>query len=317
MNQIENANDFVVEIDAVTKIFRDFWRRPKVCAVDGLDLQIRKGEIFGLLGPNGSGKSTTIKMILGLLFPTAGKLRVMSQSPHKIAAKQHIGYLPEESYLYKYLTPVETLSFFARLFEMPADIAEQRVNQLLEMFGLQQSSHRLIGEFSKGMARRVGLAQALINNPSLIILDEPTSGLDPIGCRQVKDLILNLARSGKTVLLSSHLLADVEDVCDRVAILYNGKIRAHGRVKELLEQSDRLRVDLPELPPEELRGLLDKLREIIGSEPEICHPSLNLEQFFLDVIEQAYASSRTASGVGRKGVLAPFLTQAAGEQVLS
>lgn len=305
--QILSENGSAVKIEAVSKVFLDFWRRPKVKAVDGISLDIQRGEIFGLLGPNGSGKSTTIKMILGLLFPTDGNIHVLGHGPQHVAARHNIGYLPEESYLYKNLTPIETLRFFARLFDLPAAQTEQRIVELLEMFGISHAGNRLVGEFSKGMARRVGLAQALINNPSLVILDEPTSGLDPIGCRQVKDLILNLARSGKTVLLSSHLLADVEDVCDRIAILYNGKIRAHGQVKQLLEQTDRIRMDLPPLPPEKTHQLLADLRRLAGVEPEISHPSIDLEQFFLDVIEKAYASTETASGVARQGKLAAFL----------
>ncbi len=307
--QNNSSNPTAVELTNISKVFLDFWHRPKVKAVDDVSLEIRRGEIFGLLGPNGSGKSTTIKMILGLLFPTGGDIRVMGHGPRHVGARHNIGYLPEESYLYKFLTPVETLRFFARLFDLSAEETERRILELLDMFGIFHAGNRLVGEFSKGMARRVGLAQALINNPSLVILDEPTSGLDPIGCRQVKDLILNLARSGKTVLLSSHLLADVEDVCDRVAILYNGKIRAHGHVRELLEQTDRMRMDLPPLPPDKTRELLTSLRNLLGTEPEISHPAMNLEQFFLDVVEKAYATTETASGVGRQGKLAPFLEQ--------
>ena len=303
----ESTNGRAVQLEGVSKVFRDFWRRPKVKAVDEISLEIKRGEIFGLLGPNGSGKSTTIKMILGLLFPTDGNILVMGHGPRHVGARHNIGYLPEESYLYKNLTPVETLRFFARLFDLPAAETELRISELLEMFGISHAGNRLVGEFSKGMARRVGLAQALINNPALVILDEPTSGLDPIGCRQVKDLILNLARQGKTVLLSSHLLADVEDVCDRIAILYNGKIRAHGQVKQLLEQTDRIRMDLPPLTPDKTQKLLQKLRKIVGDEPEISHPSIDLEKFFLDVIEKAYASTDVASGVARQGKLAAFL----------
>ncbi|NQT93022.1 MAG: ABC transporter ATP-binding protein, partial [Lentisphaerae bacterium] len=214
----------VVEIRELTKVFRDFWRRPKVRAVDGLNLDIMPGEIFGLLGPNGSGKTTTLKILLGLLFPTSGSLLVFNHSPRDVQTKSRIGYLPEESYLYKYLTPRETLDFYGKLFNIGRRERKRRIDELLEMVDLADAAHRVVGEFSKGMARRVGLAQALINDPELVILDEPTSGLDPIGCRQVKDLMLALAQRGKTIILSSHLLADVEDVCDRIAILYKGKV---------------------------------------------------------------------------------------------
>jgi ABC-2 type transport system ATP-binding protein len=277
----------VIEAENLTKVFRDFWRRPRVRAVDAVDLSLRQGEVFGLLGPNGSGKSTTIKMILGLLYPTRGRLRVLDKSPRDVKTKSRIGYLPEESYLYPYLTPEETLDFYGRLFGLSSGERRRRSEDLLDMIGLRHARRRPVGEFSKGMARRVGLAQALINDPDLVILDEPTSGLDPIGCRQMKDLILTLARRGKTVLLSSHLLADVEDVCDRIAILYNGRIRAQGAIHDLLTEKDRCRILLPDLPPDTLRAILDAARKLAGHEPEVDHPRKNLERFFLEVVEAA------------------------------
>lgn len=219
----------------VTKIFRDFWLRPKVRAVSDISFQVARGEVFGLLGPNGSGKSTTLKMMLGLLYPTAGRISILGGSPHDEKVKTATGYMPEETYLYRHLTAHETLNFFGRLFDLaPADRGE-RVRQLIEMTGLQHTAGIKIGEYSKGMARKVGLAQALINDPDLLILDEPTSGLDPVACRQVKDLVLTLAKRGKTVVLASHVLADVQDVCDRVAILCNGRIRVQGRISEILD----------------------------------------------------------------------------------
>src|SRR5258706_548282 len=219
-----NSNEVVVSVRGLTKVFKDFWLRPKARAVDNVDFEVRQGEVFGLLGPNGSGKSTTVKMLLGLLYPSKGHIEVFGHSPRHVATKARIGYLPEESYLYRYLNSRETLDFFGRLFTLPGPQRRDRSEQLLEMVGLTQTRTRAIGEFSKGMQRRIGLAQALINDPDLIILDEPTAGLDPIGCREVKDLILALSRRGKTVILSSHLLADVEDVCDRVVIYYGGRI---------------------------------------------------------------------------------------------
>ncbi|OVE73857.1 ABC transporter ATP-binding protein, partial [bacterium B17] len=237
---MNTTEDIVVEVSELTKMFRDFWRRPKVVAVDKLSLKIPRGEVFGLLGPNGSGKSTTIKILLGLLKPTSGEVKVLGKAPDDVSAKKSIGYLPEESHLYNYLTPKETLDFYGRLFDMSSKQIKERTDQLLEMTGLAHAANRPVGEFSKGMARRIGLSQALINDPELVVLDEPTSGLDPVGCRQVKDLIGALAKRGKTVILSSHLLADVEDVCDHVSILYNGKIQAAGRITELLEERDRI-----------------------------------------------------------------------------
>ena len=218
----------IVEASGLTKVFRDFWRRPRVRAVDSIAFEIRRGEIFGLLGPNGSGKSTTIKMILGLLHKTSGRLSVFGRAPDDVAVKKHIGFLPEESYLYRFLDARETLDYYGKLFGLEASVRKRRTDELLQMVGLERVAHRPIGEYSKGMMRRIGIAQALVNDPEFLILDEPTSGLDPLGTRQVKDLLLDLKSRGKTILLSSHLLADVEDVCDRMVILYGGKVRAEG-----------------------------------------------------------------------------------------
>jgi len=276
--------------------------------VDAIDFSVRPGRILGLLGPNGSGKSTTLKIILGLLHPTSGSVRAFGRSPRCVPVKRHIGYLPEESYLYPHLSPRETLGFYARLFNLAAPVRKRRVEELLEMVGLSHAAHRHVGEFSKGMARRVGLAQALINDPRLVILDEPTSGLDPIGCRQVKDLMLALARRGKTIILSSHLLADVEDVCDEIIILYSGTVRARGTVKTLLEKSDRQTIGIPALPPAQMEELLAAIRARIGCEPDVSHPSLNLEQFFLSVVEEANRATTDGSGVRQAKGLASYLS---------
>src|SRR5438046_7106364 len=237
----------VLSVRGLTKIFTDFWNRHNARAVDNVDFEVRRGEVVGLLGPNGSGKSTTVKMLLGLLYPTRGHIEVFGHSPRHVATKSRIGYLPEESYLYRYLDSDETLDFFGSLFDLPNTERRRRAEQLLEMVGLNQVRRRMVGEFSKGMQRRIGLAQALINDPDLVILDEPTSGLDPIGCREVKDLILALARRGKTVILSSHLLADAEAVCDRVVIYYAGKIQSIGQLRDLLSKPDTLRITTPVL----------------------------------------------------------------------
>ena len=297
-----------LQVDGVSKVFRDFWRRPKVTAVQDLTFTVQRGEVFGLLGPNGSGKSTTIKMLLGLLHPTSGQLRVMGHSPREVRAKARVGYLPEDSYLYPYLTSEETLDFYGRLFDLRRAERRARIDQLLDMIGLQHARHRTVGEFSKGMARRIGLAQALINDPDVVILDEPTSGLDPLGCRQIKDLILTLARRGKTVLLTSHLLADVEDVCDRIAILYNGRLQAAGPVRELLEERGRSRVWLPaELPPETLQRVLAGLRELLGRDPEVDHPRKDLEHFFLEVVARARAATAESTGASAGRAVARYL----------
>ena len=230
--------NIVVEAQNLTKVYRDFWGRQKVRALKALDLEIRKGEIFGLLGPNGSGKSTTIKLLLGLLFPTSGRALVFGKDATEVTKNERIGYLPEESYLYKYLTAEETLDFYGRLFDMPTNVRKERINSLIEKVGLTWARRRQLKEYSKGMTRRIGLAQALINDPDLILLDEPTSGLDPIGTREMKDMIIELKNQGKTVVICSHLLADVQDVCDRIAILYQGELTEQGRVDNLLKVGD-------------------------------------------------------------------------------
>src|SRR5262245_50532429 len=227
-------SEVVIETRNLSKVYRDFWGRQKVRALKALDLQVNRGEVFGLLGPNGSGKSTTIKLILGLLFPTSGQALVFGKDASDVGKNERIGYLPEESYLYKFLNAVETLDFYGRLFDMPSSVRKQRVDELIQMVGLERAKQRQLKEYSKGMTRRVGLAQALINDPELILLDEPTSGLDPIGTREMKDLILKLRDEGKTILMSSHLLPDVQDVCDRIAILHKGELQEVGRVDRLL-----------------------------------------------------------------------------------
>src|SRR3954464_15568556 len=260
------ASEVVVAVRGLTKVFKDFWGRPKARAVDNVDFEVRRGEVFGLLGPNGSGKSTTVKMLLGLLHPTKGHIEVFGHSPRHVATKTKIGYMPEESYLYRYLNSYETLDFFGNLFSLPHKERQQRTEQLLEMVGLTQTRTRAVGEFSKGMQRRIGLAQALINDPDLVILDESTAGMDPIGCREVKDLILALARRGKTVILSSHLLSDVEDVCDRVVIYYGGRIQAMGTLKQLLARPDSIRITTPNLPRETMEQVLALIRHDVAEE---------------------------------------------------
>ena len=225
--------DAVIELRDVRKTFRDFWLRPTVAAVDGLSLEVKRGEVFGLLGPNGSGKSTTIKMILGLLDPSGGSVRLFGQSPRSVAARQRLGYLPELSYLHPFLTAKETLMYYAGLCGLKRTVAAERTRQLLEMVGLKDAAKRPVGGFSKGMARRVALAAALVGKPELLVLDEPTSGLDPVSTKEVKTLVKALAAGGMTILTTSHLLADAEDICDRVMILNRGKSVAEGRVDEL------------------------------------------------------------------------------------
>jgi ABC-2 type transport system ATP-binding protein len=240
MSQPGAATESVIEIRNLTKIYRDFWGRKKVRAVNALSLDIRKGEVFGLLGPNGSGKTTTLKLLLGLLFPTEGEIKIMGKSAADVSKNERIGYLPEESYLYRFLNAEETLDFYGRLFNMSSAVRRERTEKLLELVKISHARKRQLKEYSKGMTRRIGLAQALINDPDLVMLDEPTSGLDPLGNRDMKDLILDLKQQGKTVLMCSHLLGDVQDVCDRIAILYGGELKVLGRVDELLKPGENL-----------------------------------------------------------------------------
>ena len=305
-----SSNNIVIEAQGLTKIFRDFWGRPKARAVNGIDFQVNQGQVFGLLGPNGSGKSTTVKMILGLLFPTRGTLKVFGKDPQDVDTKARIGYLPEETYLYKYLTAFETLDFFGALFGQPVEMRQERARQLLDMVGLAHAFNRPVGEFSKGMARRIGLAQALVNDPDLVILDEPTSGLDPIGCREVKNVIRLLADRGKTILLCSHLLADVQDVCDDMMVLYGGKIRAHGELKDLLKEEQQTRITTPTLTEDtvkELREFLAAHGVKDASSVVVDHPVKNLEDFFLEVVAQAQAQSVDTAGAQVGGEVPEYL----------
>lgn len=301
----------VVEAVALKKIFLDFWRRPKATAVNGIDFSLRQGQVLGFLGPNGSGKSTTIKMMLGLLTPTAGSLRVFGQSPRNVRVKQRIGYLPEETHLYKYLTGRETLHFLGALFSIPKAEREKRVEQLLEMVGLERSADRAVGEYSKGMARRIGLAQALINDPDLVILDEPTSGLDPLGCQEVRDTIRALKKRGTTVVLCSHLLSDAEDVCDDVLIMYGGKIRAEGALHELLADQTHTQILSEALDQEAIAELQQVLERLGAKSVSIEAPTKGLNQFFLDVVDEARKERAATSGAASGAGVADYLEQPA------
>jgi ABC-2 type transport system ATP-binding protein len=300
--------EYAIETFSLTKIFSDWWGRAKVYAVDDLNLQVRQNEVFGLLGPNGSGKTTTIKMLLGLLHPTKGKSLVLGGDGKDPRINSRIGFLPEESYLYRYLSARETLDFYGRLFGLPSELRKMRVEALLDMVGLKAVANRSVGTFSKGMARRIGLAQALINDPELLILDEPTTGLDPIGTRQIKDLILKLTQRGKTILLCSHLLADVEDVCDRIAILYGGKIQTQGQVRELLQQTNKIQITADAISD----ATVKKIEQLIKDEEaeyEIASPLDKLETFFIKTIAAAQQQAQPTSGAVSTTKIGAFLAE--------
>ncbi len=309
----------VIETIALTKIFKDFWGRDKVVAVNDLNLQIYQGEVFGLLGPNGSGKTTTIKMLLGLLYPTKGRAKIFGKSPQDVEVKSRIGYLPEETRLYRFLDSWETLDFYGRLFSLDSSERARRAESLLEMVGLSPAAERPVGQYSKGMARRIGLAQSLINDPDLLILDEPTSGMDPIGTRQIKDLLLELKKRGKTILLSSHLLADVEDVCDRIGIMYGGKMLCCGTIDELLTQQDEMQILTDRLDEDKLNRLKQYIRKELGVDVlSVSPPRKRLEPFFLSMVEQAQ-EKLTTHGSLAGGKVSEFLRaskEASGQELL-
>ncbi|MEX2213250.1 MAG: ATP-binding cassette domain-containing protein [Phycisphaeraceae bacterium] len=302
-----SARDLIIKVSNLTKVFKDFWMRPRVKAVQDVNLEVRQGEVFGLLGPNGSGKSTTIKLLLGLLHPTSGHIAVFGKRPDEVATKALIGYLPEESYLYRFLNAHETLDYYGRLFHLPGHVRKARIESLLHMVGLEGAQHRPVGEYSKGMQRRIGLAQALINQPKLLILDEPTTGLDPIGTRQIKDLIIKLKDKGITILLCSHLLADVEDVCDRVAIMYGGRVIEHGQIDDLLTQKDVTTIETGNLDDQTVEQIEQVLANHGKHIERVSYRRQTLEKKFLDLVERERSKGSATSGAGSGGRIADFL----------
>ncbi|MFH0965185.1 MAG: ABC transporter ATP-binding protein [Planctomycetota bacterium] len=285
--------DVVVKTVNLSKVYTDFWGYTKVLALNQLNLEVYKGEIFGLLGPNGSGKTTTTKLLLGLLFPTDGSATVMGYPPGTVEANKRIGFLPEESYLYRFLNAEETLDFYGQLFrwefqgvKIPRRERAKRVDALIKQVGLDFARKRALREYSKGMSRRIGLAQALINDPEFIILDEPTTGLDPIGCREMKDLIRRLRDEGRTIFLCSHLLADVEEICDRIAILHQGELRVMGKLTDLLQRQDEVILRMRNVSDQaltQIRGQVSASGELLSVE----HPTNTLEDLFLNVVRES------------------------------
>ena len=302
----ERPEDAAVYAKGLTKVYKDFWGRDKVRALDDLNLHIRRGEVFGLLGPNGSGKSTTIKLLLGLIFPSGGQAKIMGAPCGSTEINKRIGFLPEESYLYRFLNGEETLYFYGRLFKIPHRDLKKRVPLLLDTVGLDERARkRKLREYSKGMARRIGLAQALINDPDLVLLDEPTTGLDPIGTREMKDLIVSLKDQGKTVILCSHLLADVQDVCERVTILFRGRQQDLsgtgqnqyvGHIRDILQVRDVAQVEAKGLTPQQTEALRQFVQNL-GAGAQLTHPTTTLEELFIKIVrDQSGSGSYTSSG---------------------
>jgi ABC-2 type transport system ATP-binding protein len=252
------GEELVLEVKGLRKTFHIGFFRKRVDAVQGTSFSVRRGEIFGLLGPNGAGKTTTIKSILRLIFPTEGEIRIFGRSADDREAAKRVGYMPENPYVYQYLKPIEFLDLCGRLVGMPKDERRTRSEEMIDKVGLRHAADRPIGKFSKGMMQRIGLAQALLHDPELLVLDEPMSGLDPIGRKEVRDLLLEQRARGKTLLFTSHILSDVELLCDRVVIMQQGKITSEGQVHDLLESAGR-RVEI------RLSRASQKLKDSLGS----------------------------------------------------
>jgi ABC-2 type transport system ATP-binding protein len=277
----EPAVPTAIEVRELVKDFPVGLRGMKLRAVDHVSLRVGQGEIYGLLGPNGSGKSTTIKLLLGLLEPTAGSCRVFGVSSGRVEARRDVGYLPESPYFYRHLTGRELVNFYARLCGLTAPKLAARVSEVLEIVGLRDAADRRVGTYSKGMLQRVGLAQAMVHDPRLLILDEPTAGVDPVGSAAISELIVRLKRDGKTVLITSHLLGQIEDICDRVAILDRGRVMVEGTVQDLVGRTDRQALVVEPLPPEQLAELRAWLAARGRSLESVETPRSRLDRVFL------------------------------------
>ncbi|MFQ3577437.1 MAG: ABC transporter ATP-binding protein [Verrucomicrobiia bacterium] len=275
-----------ISIRGITKRFPIPFRRRAVLAVDQLSLEVGVGEVYGLLGPNGSGKSTTLKVALGLLSPDEGEALIFGQSSQKVSSREAVGFVPENPYFQKFLTGAETVRFFGRLCGLGGRKLEQRIEELLDLVGLTSAADRRLGGYSKGMLQRIGLAQALVQEPRLVILDEPTAGVDPTGSREIKDLILKLKAQGITVLLCSHLLAQVQEICDRVGIMNRGRLVKEGRLEDLISVADQVEMRFEAGGPE-LPELLRKVAEERGARVlAVGSPRSTLEDYFLQVTSQ-------------------------------
>ncbi len=271
-----------VSVQNLTKVFPIPFRRTKLVAVRGLNLEVAPGQVYGLLGPNGSGKSTTLKIILGLVNASTGTTKIFGRDSREVGSRESVGFLPENPYFYKYLTGAETLRFYGKLCGLRGKKLQERTNNLLDLVSLQNARDRRLGGYSKGMLQRIGLAQALIQEPKLVVLDEPTAGVDPAGSREIRDLILDLKRRGITVLLSSHLLAQVQEICDRVGILAHGVLVREGRVEDLLAIENQTELILENATPEVLAQISDLLKNSETRLVEQRQPQTTLEGLFLE-----------------------------------
>ena len=299
MESSVTAASLAVETTGLTKRYPLTWKRKVLVALDKLDLQIRPGEVFGLLGPNGSGKSTTLKLLLGLIVPSEGEARIFGLPPDSLEARRRVGFLPENPYFYGFLNGDETLRFYGKLCGVTGAKLDQRVEELIDLVGLQNGRERPLRSYSKGMLQRIGLAQAMIHDPDLLFLDEPTAGVDPLGSAQIRDLILRLKKMGKTVIFSSHLLEQVQEVADRVAIFSLGKKVLEGSLDSLLMEHQSTQINVPaELNAEQQQRLREAIAQAgipcADGEIHFSRPHLSLEQLYLRTVQGQIGSKTTS-----------------------
>lgn len=291
-----------ISIKGLTKDFSVTLRGVKLRAVDSLDLEVAEGQVYGLLGPNGSGKSTTIKIILGLLEATVGEAKVFGVPAHRVEARRNVGYLPEAPYFYRYLSGRELVNFYARVCGVRSARLKSRVDEVIDWVGLSSAADRRVGTYSKGMLQRIGLAQALVHDPKLIVLDEPTAGVDPVGSAEMCELIRKLKQQGKTVLITSHLLAQIEDVCDRVAILDRGRLIVEGSLLDLVGQRDRQALIVDPLPAEDLAALKEWLSQRGHNLAAVEQPRARLDELFLRKVSRPNRPGAASAGVASNEV---------------
>ena len=272
-----------VRIENLTKIFPVPLRRQRVTAVRNISFEVRPGEVYGLLGPNGSGKSTTLKILLGLVTPNQGRAMIFGQDSRDYHSRRDVGFLPENPYFYKFLTAAETLRFYGKVCGMGGTILNKRIDELIHLVGLEDARDRRIGGFSKGMLQRIGLAQALIQDPRLVVLDEPTAGVDPAGSHQIRDLILDLKKRGKTVLLTSHLLEQVQEICDRVGIMARGEMIREGALADLVSVKNQTEFVIENATPEIRSQIEHLLQNSLAKLLSTRQPQRSLESVFLEL----------------------------------
>jgi ABC-2 type transport system ATP-binding protein len=272
-----------ITIRNLTKVYPIPFKRERVVAVKDLSLEVQPGQVYGLLGPNGSGKSTTMKIVLGLVPPTSGSTQIFGRDSQLVESREEVGFLPENPYFYKYLTGLETLLFYGKICGLHGSALKDRAHELLKLVGLESAQDRRLGGYSKGMLQRIGLAQALVQSPRLLVLDEPTAGVDPAGSREIRDLILDFKARGITVLLCSHLLGQVQEICDRIGILHHGILVREGKLEDLISIENQTELILENASPELLANFETQLQQGGGRLLERRKPQTTLEQFFLDV----------------------------------